>query len=77
MNTFKDMQIWQKALNMAVSIYQVNASKGQLTQAIDKAEEFGHMFSASLDNVYKDYMIFNVEELSEEQVKALFLEPEN
>lgn len=62
---------------MAVSLYQVNASKERQIQTSDKAEEFGHLLSASLDSVYKDCMLFNIEELTEEQVKAIFLEPEN
>lgn len=77
MNTLTDMRIWQRALNMAVSLYQVDASRGRVVHDDSTAEEFGHMFSASLDSVYKDYMFLDMSELTDEQIQNLFLDPEN
>lgn len=73
MNEFIDMQIWTRALDMAVSMYQVKGSKVTEGKA---DEEFGHIFSASLNNVYKDYYPLDME-LNLEQAEAFFFEPEN
>lgn len=74
MNEIIDMQIWTRAVDMAVSLYQVKGTK----IADGKAdEEFGHFFSASLNTVYKDYMIVDIDQLTFEQAEAIFFEPEN
>lgn len=68
------MQIWTRAVDMAVSLYQVKGTK--ITDG-NADEEFGHFFSASLNTVYKDYMFLDIEQLTIEQAEAIFFEPEN
>lgn len=74
MNEFIDMQIWTRALDMAVSLYQVKGTKIADSNA---DEEFGHFFSASLNTVYKDYMLVDFDQLNFDQAEAIFFEPEN